>query len=271
MATCKICNGHSDLFSDAVILTKYRIEYFRCVSCGFIQTEDPYWLNEAYQSAIADIDIGPVDRSITISIKMRALILGFFDHRKAFLDYGAGYGILVRRMRDLGFDFKYHDAHCTNLFAKDFAGTLSGKNEFELITAVEVIEHLEQPFETMEMLLRNTSNVFFTTEVLPDYTPKPNQWWYYALNNGQHISLFSKRALNIMAERLEKRIYTDGSLHLITEEKISRKAYQTILKPNWALAIGAALTKAKKVQSLLSSDFENISGLRLTNKPEDAS
>jgi len=212
------------------------------------------------------MDIGPIDRSISTAQQMRALILSLFNHRKPFLDYGAGYGILVRRMRDLGFDFKYYDAHCTNLFCKGFEGPLAG-TQYEMITAIEVFEHLEQPLDVLETLLQSTGSVFFTTELLPSHIPKPDQWWYYGLAHGQHISIFSREALNILASRVGKHLYSWSRFHLITDKNISPRLYRILLQPNWAVMIGTILARARRVQSLLVADFERVSNLRLTNKP----
>ena len=57
---CKICGSEASSFDSARILRKYDVDYFECPYCGFIQTEEPYWLTEAYSSAITSSDIGLV-------------------------------------------------------------------------------------------------------------------------------------------------------------------------------------------------------------------
>ncbi len=37
-----------------------------------------------------------------------------------FLDYAGGYGVFTRLMRDIGFDFYWHDPYTQNLFANGF-------------------------------------------------------------------------------------------------------------------------------------------------------
>jgi glycosyltransferase involved in cell wall biosynthesis len=49
---CKVCGSNSPYFASAKILQKYDVKYYQCHSCGFVQTEEPYWLNEAYTDAI---------------------------------------------------------------------------------------------------------------------------------------------------------------------------------------------------------------------------
>ena len=43
-------------------MDKYDVKYFLCGNCGFVFTEEPYWLNEAYKSAINISDTGIVTR-----------------------------------------------------------------------------------------------------------------------------------------------------------------------------------------------------------------
>ncbi|MFM6453388.1 MAG: methyltransferase domain-containing protein, partial [Planktothrix sp.] len=113
---CKVCDSQSNYFATAQILNKYDINYFQCLNCGFVQTEEPYWLEEAYSNAIAMSDVGLVFRNLMFSDLTSTLIFNFFDHNSKFLDYGAGYGLFVRLMRDKGFNFYGFDKFCKNLF-----------------------------------------------------------------------------------------------------------------------------------------------------------
>jgi hypothetical protein len=49
---CKICNKANDSIFTLKILNKYEIKYYHCSCCGFLQTEEPYWLDEAYSESI---------------------------------------------------------------------------------------------------------------------------------------------------------------------------------------------------------------------------
>src|SRR5262249_39177480 len=117
---CHICSELADPFAKAKLLGKYDIQYFQCKSCGFVQTERPYWLGEVYSSAINNSDIGLISRNISFARSTRAVILAFFNSDARFMDYGGGYGLFVRMMRDLGIDFYWSDKFCENLFAKGF-------------------------------------------------------------------------------------------------------------------------------------------------------
>lgn len=117
---CKICNSKSINIFNAKILKKYNRKYFHCQNCGFLQTEDPYWLEEAYEESINISDTGIMSRNLSLS-QLSTLILFFFFNKNAkFLDFAGGYGIFVRLMRDIGFDFYWYDKFSNNLLARGF-------------------------------------------------------------------------------------------------------------------------------------------------------
>jgi hypothetical protein len=64
MMRCKICSQSVIELSTARIMNKYDIKYFYCDHCQFVQTEQPYWLDEAYQRPINMTDVGILDRNI---------------------------------------------------------------------------------------------------------------------------------------------------------------------------------------------------------------
>ena len=64
---CKICSSESKYFAAAKLLNKYDVKYFECSNCGFIQTETPYWLKDAYSEGITSSDIGLASRNIQIA------------------------------------------------------------------------------------------------------------------------------------------------------------------------------------------------------------
>ncbi len=117
---CKICNQKAKQIFTAHVLNKYDISYFYCEHCGFLQTEEPYWLDEAYKDSINISDTGYIQRNILLSEKLTVLLSLFFDKNGKFLDYAGGYGVFVRMMRDVGFDFYWDDKYTTNLFARGF-------------------------------------------------------------------------------------------------------------------------------------------------------
>jgi len=61
---CKICGYKSQKHDTAKVLEKYDVNYWHCSKCGFVFTDEPFWLEEAYSSAISSLDVGVVQRNI---------------------------------------------------------------------------------------------------------------------------------------------------------------------------------------------------------------
>jgi hypothetical protein len=252
-AECRICAAAARPFATAKVLRKYDVRWFECPSCGFVQSEEPYWLAEAYSDPIADIDLGSYYRCDTYSKITKSVILSFFDPAARFVDYGGGYGLFVRAMRDKGFDFSRQDSYCRNLFAQGFDVKEAPAKKFELLTAWEVFEHLADPSAEVERMLGYSDNFFFTTELLPAHRPKPGDWWYYALNHGQHISIYTLRSLEVIAERHGLHLRTDGErLHLLSKKRVSGRKFSFVTRPRTA----AWIDLLRQRPTLLWSDFE---------------
>src|SRR6218665_1205619 len=97
---CKICNSTAREVFQEQILYKYNVKYYQCPSCEFLFTEDPYWLQEAYAESINLTDTGLVERNLRAARITTFVISAFFDTKAIFLDYGGGYGLFTRLMRD---------------------------------------------------------------------------------------------------------------------------------------------------------------------------
>ena len=218
---CKICKSKMQKIFDAKIMNKYEIDYFYCQNCGFLQTEEPYWLDEAYKDPIPITDTGYMQRNIYLSKITTILLLIFFDYKKKFLDYAGGYGVFVRLMRDIGFDFYWSDKYTQNLFAMGFEYNDSIKNDIEAITCFEAFEHFVNPLDEIKKMLSISKNIIFTTELLPQSIPKPEDWWYYGLEHGQHISFYSKKTFNFIANKYGLNYSNCGNLHILSQKKIS--------------------------------------------------
>jgi len=218
---CKICSSNSNFLFSEQILQKYNIKYFKCDVCGFIQTEQPYWLDEAYQDAIASLDIGYVSRNLFYrDIVASILKRKAFNSNGKFLDYGGGYGLFVRLMRDEGFNFYRQDTYCKNLFAQYFDAEKAGF--YDLVTVFEVFEHLENPLIDVKKMLQYANSILFSTELQPNIEIKSvNDWWYFSPETGQHISFYTNKSLQCLAEKFNLNLYTNNrDFHLLTNKKL---------------------------------------------------
>lgn len=227
---CKICKSKSDEVFISKMLSKYDIAYFLCRNCGFLQTEDPFWLDDAYKRPINITDTGIVSRNLALARQASTIIFFLFNKNSKFLDFAGGYGLFVRLMRDIGFDFYWHDPYSKNLVAQGFEYTDFVK-PIELVTSFESFEHFLNPLEEIERMLSVSSNILFSTELLPKKIPTPAQWWYYGLEHGQHISFYSYETLGFIAKKYKFNLYSNKmNIHLLTRKKINIYMFNCAMK-----------------------------------------
>ena len=261
----KITGGDTILIFETKVLNKYNVKYYRCVDTGFVQTEEAYWLDEAYSSAITKLDIGIVYRNEQLKERVSALISTLFDPNQLFLDYAGGYGLFTRMMRDMGYNFYHTDRYCKNIFAEHFdLLDCSLRSGFEVVTAFEVFEHLSNPVEEIREMTKFSENLIFSTELQP-VDGDLIDWWYLAPETGQHISFYTKSSLEFIAKQLGFHFTTDGhSLHLFTKKELSINPFGETKDPFFIKMMRRKVARYdRKVavplrSSLLETDFNYI-------------
>lgn len=215
---CKICDMNAELLFSTKVLGRYDVKYYGCPHCGFVQTETPYWLEEAYSNSINLTDTGLVRRNI-LAARSVAMVLFFLFPRKArYLDYAGGYGLFARLMRNYGFDYYTCDPYTSNLLAKGF--DYNGKDSITLVTSLESFEHFEHPLQEIEKILSISPHIFFTTQLIPQPVPAPEKWWYYGTDHGQHIGFYTGKTLAFIAKRYGLRVYSVKGYHLFTTRRM---------------------------------------------------
>lgn len=242
---CKVCGNNCEEKFEGLILGKYTVKYYFCPVCEYLQTEEPYWLEEAYKEPIAPEDTGILQRNLNNRVTTASVISCFFDMDKKFLEYAGGYGILTRLMRDIGFDFVWNDKFSSNLFARGFEYKSSDK--IELITAYEVLEHLDSPMEELEQMFKIANNILFTQTLLPLPVPKINKWWYYAASSGQHISFYTNKTLDTVAKNFNKKHLSCGEFHLFTSKNIEQSAFEAVIKNSSHIYLQNAIEYKSKI------------------------
>lgn len=211
---CPVCGSAREHVFSALVLERHEAAYLKCRQCGFLGVDRPSWLDEAYASPIAELDTGILYRSLSLVPRLLTLFRLVFPKDAVFVDVGAGYGVLVRAMRDAGLDFRWSDPFCPNLLARGFE---AGDEPCAAVTAIEVLEHTPDPLAfTGETLERTGASVMvLTTELLPSPVPDVASWWYYSLFNGQHISFFERRTLDVLGGRLGLQVHSRRNFHVL--------------------------------------------------------
>lgn len=220
---CQICSNPTKYIFSQRILLKYDVKYIECTKCGFIQTETPYWLDEAYKSTITNLDIGLLSRAdicLQKAIKLIATLQRYdvVNHDMKILDFAGGYGVFTRKMRDKGFDAFWQDDFCENIFAQSFE--IDGNTYYDLITAFEVFEHVTDPVELVKRLRNYGKIIFFSTELVPTDKSKIDNWWYLTPTTGQHVSFYTIESLRILGEINNMVYFNSSNFHVFIPKEI---------------------------------------------------
>ncbi len=208
-----------------VVLGHHVVSYHICSRCDYWCTDEPHWLEEAYSAAISAADTGLVLRNIMVATDLTTVLGGLFP-TGPYVDWAGGYGMLVRLMRDAGFDFWWRDPYAENLLARGFAW--SGANS-SAVTAIEVLEHVSDPLGFLRESLEGagTDTVIFSQELHSGPDP---EWWYLTPATGQHVSFYSLRTLETIARLLGMTLHTSPRLHMLTTRKIPPNRFRRLVR-----------------------------------------
>ena len=189
---CRLCGAPTHFIFTNRVLQRHDVEYRRCDQCGAVQTEKPYWLKEAYAPENEMFDTGQVTRSLInaalLNILLPACGLG---PQTRIVDYGCGSGLLVRTMRDMGWDAWGFDRYCQPRLALGFQ--TDDYRHFDVVNACEVVEHFDEPRTAFDGIFStNPKLVVLQTGIANDAT---DRWDYLASEHGQRIFFLSPKTL----------------------------------------------------------------------------
>lgn len=202
------------------MLARYDVRLLLCSVCQSLQTEDPYWLAEAYDDAIARTDTGAVARNLDAhaAIVAAARVLRV---RGRLLDFGGGAGLLCRLLRDSGFDAYMCDKFADAIYARHYVLQLDdvAPGSVSLLSAIEVLEHCRTPATELPMLFLKRPEVLFATTF--PYEGQGPDWWYLGTQSGQHVFFYSTVALQKVARSHGYHYFGSSYFHVFTLRPIS--------------------------------------------------
>jgi hypothetical protein len=227
--------------------------------------ENPTWLAEAYTEPINRTDTGYVWRNLWARDNVRQCIDFHLNPDGMFLDYAAGYGMFVRLMRDLGYNFQWYDLYCKNLFSQGFEAPNPLTGSYEAVTAFEVFEHLVNANVEMEKITEITSCLIFSTEILPQPAPRSADWMYYAPEHGQHVTFYTSQSLELLGRRFGYNFISDGvRLHAFTRKQRGPDFFQEPNIPRWFFWAKRKVRTNR--QSLMITDHDMLAKQLLQQK-----
>ena len=198
---CRLCGGPSLFVFAHEFLGTHTVSYFECSRCRFLQTEAPYWLDEAYSIPGVHIDVGQAIRNVQTWIRLTFLLESIgFDKNALCIDYGGSSGLLTRLMRDSGFQYYAFDryeknAKYANYFQIDH---ILERHRPVLMSAFEVFEHFADPGRSLAQIFATGAElIVFSTEF---YDRQGKDWEYLVPFCGQHIFFYNKVGLRGFCE-----------------------------------------------------------------------
>lgn len=228
---CRVCQAATQFAFEGVLLGRHAVGYYQCPDCGLLQTQTPTWLEEAYADPITLADTGLLRRNRRLADATVIILRLLSGASGVFLDYAGGYGVLTRMMRDRGFDFRWQDPYCPNVFARGFE--YKGE-QTQAATMFEALEHFVEPELELRAALRAAPMILCSTTLIDRNALPGRDWWYYGPEHGQHITFYTVRSLEILAERLGLKLSTDGRmLHLFARRRVPGFLLR------WAYVLGA--------------------------------
>jgi hypothetical protein len=140
--------------------------------------------------------------------------------------------MLVRLLRDAGFEFFWQDRYAENLLARGFEWEANRNGrDATVVTAVEVLEHTLDPLGFLHECMNGSgAEAVIFTQILHTGGDDPD-WWYLARVTGQHISFFSAKTLARIGDILGMQVRTANGLHVLSRSPIP------LGRLRWALAV----------------------------------
>jgi hypothetical protein len=224
---CRLCNGMLSKLYTLKVLSKYNVDYYKCGDCQSLQTETPYWLNEAYGNKnLSNLDTGAVQRNLH-NLAACFAISKLLNLRNV-IDFGGGDGLFCRMLRDYNINCYVKDKYATPTYAQGF--TEQNFNVPDLVLGFEVLEHFPNPSTDLNGLFSYTPKALLLSTAI--YTNEKNDWWYLAPESGQHIFFYSKQALEEIASKYNYNLVISGGFILFIKNasKLKKLAAKFLLK-----------------------------------------
>lgn len=222
---CYICKGTLEHFGaipfgrnneNMPITDSTPIKYYRCCSCGFLCSPEMLkWSPEQFSQRVYNEDYNKVDagysgeRAASWAPFLCRLIPKESTSKIVHLDYGSGEGVLSKLLVEKKWNSNFYDP---------FSSPTKPTIKYNLITAIEVIEHTTNIFDTLEdikkYLLKDGMFLFSTSLIPKDVNLS---WWYLSARAG-HIGMHTAKSLKIACKKVGL-VYTTYTSNIHTAKR----------------------------------------------------
>lgn len=195
---CRLCGGGIKFQFSKLILMRHSVSYFSCDQCDCLQTEKPFWLDEAYQLVNERFDTGQVFRSLNNAGFIDALVNILKLDDQLIVDFGCGSGLMVRVLRDVGLNAVGYDSYseprlCIGFHVKEYP-------QAAVVNLCEVAEHFESPAESLDLIFSHKPKLVIVQTAIFSELPAQD-WTYLSEEHGQHIFFYSIKGMEFIANK----------------------------------------------------------------------
>jgi len=210
---CLICDTLCDSFED----TKRGVLYFECPTCHFIMKSKEHFSSLDTQKERYDLHINSEEDEGYQEYFQRFIDFALSDipKPKSVLDFGCGASsLLAQMMQKEGIACDFYDPiyHPNEHY----------KNEtYDVITSVEVFEHLHDPKATLEMLIQslNPKGYIALQSAFHPHNRDKFLKWYYP-HDPTHIVFYSLTSFEALAKRVDMSIVATNSKNMVLLQKL---------------------------------------------------
>ena len=183
---CPICKNKSEYR-----LSKGEIDYYQCTFCKTLYCDA---LDNSNMVG-GEFEEGRHDKHKEERIERILSLMGRYGK---MLDFGAGNGLMLNDCKEFGINCEGYDKYNPKF-------NVIKSDKYNLITMVEVIEHLTEPYDEINLIfdrLADNGIVYIETSFV-DVAEEENipleEFFYIAPQNG-HSTIFSHKGLDILMQ-----------------------------------------------------------------------
>lgn len=187
--TCPICSNQA-----LPRLAKGNTQYHQCTNCHTLFC-DPLD-NDNMIGGEHEVGRNVEQNHLRIA-RIDEMIKGSKKDNIHILDFGCGHGMLIGDLANEGYVVSGYDAY------SDVYNNLPEKNNYHIITAIEVIEHTSSPYAEVDVMFRSLipgGVVMFETsfiDIAEQEGIELEDFFYIAPQNG-HSTIFSHHGLDLL-------------------------------------------------------------------------
>ena len=209
---CHICKEPTSMF----IHEKTNISFYHCEECEYIFKDPSVYQDISIQKERYDLHENSENSKGYRAYFQRFLdfVLPLIEEPKTALDFGCGESSLLASMlNEKGIVCDYYDPiYHPNILKSD--------KKYDIIVSTEVFEHLHQPTEVFECLLKYLKiggYLAIQTEFHPNNSYDFKKWYYH--QDPTHIVFFTSKTFKILCKIYKCKFIKDNSKNMVLIHK----------------------------------------------------